>query len=194
MSQTYTKGHEIPTIDVSLITIALNSTPTAELILNTSSKIALEPLITTTDAIQLIVKGALVAQKAEIKTLTGNKITITDNVFNPELVVSLQGGTIVYATPGDATTAVASYTPPVSGVMIAPTLFTLRAYSAIYSSASVLTGYEVIEYPNCQGSPISLGSEDGVFRAAEYVITSAPANGQPPYVLNYIGSGSLPTV
>lgn len=41
-------------------------------------------------------------------------------------------------------------------------------------------------YPNCQGQPVALSSEDGVFRAPEYTITSAPDKGQAPYEIAYV--------
>jgi para-nitrobenzyl esterase len=40
--------------------------------------------------------------------------------------------------------------------------------------------------PNCQGQPVALSSEDGVFRAPEYTITSAPDKGQAPYEIAYV--------
>lgn len=84
---------EIPTIDVVRVAIQAAGA-TDEYALNTASKIAVEPVIETTDAVKLIIKGILKAQKKEMNTLTGNKITLTDNVFLPEIVKILQGGTI----------------------------------------------------------------------------------------------------
>src|SRR5699024_9103242 len=104
------------------------------------------------------------------------------------------GGTIKYWADADQGTTsdtdmdfgVASYTPPLAGAMQDITPFTLNAYSAIYNAAGLITGYEKISYPNCQGSPIALNSEDGVFRVSEYTINSAPAEGEAPYVINYV--------
>lgn len=194
------KGHEIPTIDVSLVTVTPAGSGTTEIALNTASKIAVNPQTDTQDAIKLIVKGALIAQKPSRTTLTGNTITLTDNVFNPELVKILQGGTIKYWTTNEHTAegdedkgfGVSSYTPPVAGSTEKGSIFTLNAYSAIYNAAGIITGYEKISYPNCQGIPISLASEDNVFRAPEYTINSAPNNNEAPYKINYIDE--LPAV
>ena len=148
-----------------------------------------------------MVKGILRAQKPAVSTLTGNQITLTDNVFNPELVKILQGGTIKYwadeehsepATTTDAGFGVESYTPPVAGSGEKGTPFTLNAYTAIYDAAGLITGYEKISYPNCQGTPVALSSEDGAFRAPEYVINSSPNSGEAPYVISYVDT--LPTV
>ena len=72
--------------------------------------------------------------------------------------------------------------------------FKLKAYSSIYNAAGVLTGYERITYPNCKGTPIAFTSEDGTFRASDYVINSAPAEGESPYEMDIIGVDELPTV
>lgn len=94
---TIKKGHEIPTIDVALVTIK-KAGSTEELALDTASKIAVEVSSETQEAVKLIIKGKLRAQKKAVSTVTGNTITLTDNVFIPELVKVLQGGTIKYKT------------------------------------------------------------------------------------------------
>ena len=178
------KGTEIPTIDVNLVTIQSYETGADELILDTANQIQVEVQTETTDKVPLIVKGRLIAQKPATTTVTGNNITLTDNVFNPEMVKTLQGGTIKYDTVD--TTKVIGYTPPVVGSSDKGKLFRLRAYSAIYNAAGIITGYERITYPNCQGNPVAFGSEDGTFRAPEYTITSAPANGEAPYDIDIV--------
>lgn len=193
-----TKGHEIPTIDVSMVTVEVSGGK--EIALQTASKVAISVQSETEDSVKLVVKGKLIAQKPEQVTITGNTITLTDNVFNPELVKILQGGTIKYwssaeqSTEGDtdAGFGVSSYTPPVAGSDDKGSPFTLNAYSAIYDAAGLVTGYEKIAYPNCQGTPVALNSEDNVFRAPEYTINSAPKTGEAPYKITYIKE--LPTV
>lgn len=183
------KGTEVPTIDVNLVSITTYENDADEIILDTANKIAVTVATETTDKIPLIVKGRLIAQKPATTTVTGNTIVLTDNVFNPELVKILQGGTI---KTNLETHAVTGYTPPVVGSDDKGKLFKLKAYSAIYNAAGVITGYECITYPNCQGVPISLNSEDGVFRAPEYTINSAPANGEAPYDIDIVSE--LPKV
>lgn len=193
------KGHEIPTIDVSLVTAQIGAGD--EIAFDTASQIAVEPQVNEEDPVQLVVKGILRAQKPAVSTLTGNQITLTDNVFNPELVKILQGGTIKYwsdaehsqsTTEEDASFGVASYTPPVAGSGEKGTPFTLNAYTAIYDGAGLITGYEKISYPNCQGTPVALSSEDGAFRAPEYTINSSPKSGEAPYVISYVDK--LPSI
>lgn len=174
---------EIPTIDCNLITI---ETTDGEFGFETANKIAVNPQVEETDAVKLVIKGKLKAQKPKETTLTGNEITLTDNVFNPELVLVLQGGTIKYdlATP----TKIVGYTPPVSGSGEKGKVFKLNAYSAQYDASGQIVQYEKITYPNCQGVPVAFGSEDGVFRASEYTINSAPKTGEAPYEINYVAA------
>lgn len=187
------QGHEIPTIDIVLFTVT-PATSGIEIGLQTASKLAVNPQTETQDAVKLVVKGALLAQKPAETTITGNTLVLTDNVFIPELVKILQGGTIKYWTDEDKTVegdtdkgfGVARYTPPVAGSREKGEIFISKAYSAIYNAAGVVTGYECISYPNCQGIPVAFSSEDGVFRAPEYTINSAPDRGQAPYEITYL--------
>lgn len=199
MATTYKRGNEIPTIDVALVTMEVSGQEN-EIALDTASTIEVNPTSETEDAVQLIVKGRLIAQKPSNTTVTGNTITLTDNVFNPEMVKILQGGTIKYWSDAehsseaaeDAGFGVASYKPPVAGSAEKGTVFKLHAYSSIYNAAGIITGYEKISYPNCQGTPVFLNTEDGAFRAPEYTINSAPTEDEAPYEITYVDE--LPTV
>lgn len=186
------KGTEVATIDVALVTIITMSG--VELALDTSNKVEVTPSTETTDAVKNIVKGVLIAQKPLTTTITGNEITMTDNVFNPQLVKILQGGTIRYwkdvehteAVTDETEFGVCGYTPPVLGSKEKGEVFELCLYSAIYNAAGLITGYEKTTYPNCQGQPVAFSSEDNTFRAPEYTITSAPDSGEAPYDINIV--------
>ena len=178
---------EIATIDCCLVTI---ETEDGEFGFDTSNKVAVEPQIEEEAAVKLVVKGILRAQKPSTKTLTGNEITLSDNVFNPELVLTLQGGTIKYDSADNS--KIIGYTPPVAGSSDKGEIFKLNCYSAQYDAAGQIVQYEKITYPNCKGSPVAFGSEDGVFRAPEYKISSAPKTGEAPYDITYVAE--LPTL
>lgn len=178
---------EIATIDCCLVTIR---TDDAEFGFDTANQIQVEPQIEEEDAVKLVVKGILRAQKPKVSTITGNQITLTDNVFNPELVLVLQGGTIQYDSV--ETTKIVGYTPPVAGSSDKGKVFKLNAYSAQYDASGQIVQYEKITYPNCQGVPVAFGSEDGAFRVPEYTINSAPKTGEAPYVISYVSE--LPTL
>ena len=174
---------EIATIDCCLVTI---ETSDGEFGFDTANKIEVEPQIEEEDAVKLVVKGILRAQKPKTTTVTGNEITLTDNVFNPELVLILQGGTIKYDR--ETTTKIVGYTPPIAGSADKGEVFKLNAYSAQYDASGQIVQYEKITYPNCQGVPVAFGSEDGVFRAPEYTINSAPKTGEAPYDISYVAA------
>lgn len=181
------RATEIPTIDVNLVTVQEEGTNKDEWILDTASQIQVEPQIDEQEAVTLVVKGVLKAQKPSTSTLTGNQITLTDNVFTPELVQLMQGGTLTKGEDGTVT----SYTPPVAGSNEKGAVFTLNAYSAQYNAAGIIVRYEKISYPNCQGVPIAFNSEDGTFRSPEYTINSSPDTGEAPYTITYVDA--LPT-
>lgn len=186
---------EIPTIDVVRVAVEVSTGEnTSDMyILDTASQIQVEPQIDEQEAIKLIVKGKLKAQKLPVSTLTGNQITLTDNVFSPELVKILQGGTILYwqesthETTGTAVTeyGIAGYTPPTVGSGEKGQVFKLHAWSAQYDSSGQIVQYEHITYPNCQGVPFAPNSEDNVFRVSEYTINSAPKKTEAPYSISY---------
>lgn len=186
------KGNEVATIDVAMVTI--ETVGGTELALDTANKVDVSVASETTDAVKNIVKGKLIAQKPATTTVTGNAITMTDNVFNADLVKILQGGIITFwgdaahstRTDTDMGYGVAGYTPPVIGSSEKGEIFRLNLYSAIYNAAGIITGYEKCSYPNCQGQPVAFGAEDGTFRAPSYTINSAPDKGEAPYELNYV--------
>lgn len=174
---------EIPTIDVNLVTI-LATGATDEIGFDTANKIKVEVQSEEEKAVKLVIKGVLRAQKQATTTVTGNQLTMTDNVFNPELVTILQGGTIHYDTVDP--TKIVGYDPPVAGSVDKGETFTLNCYSAQYDGSGQIVQYEKISYPNCTGVPVAFGSEDGAFRAPEYTINSAPKTGKPPYRITYV--------
>lgn len=181
MSVTKKKLESIPTIDVSLVVIRVGSeTDGTEYAVDTASQIAVEVQTETTDAIKLVKSGKLLAQKPQTTTITGNQITLTDNVFSPTLAKILQGGTIT--GEGDAL----AYTPPAAGSSEKGSVFVLDAYSAQYDASGQIVRYEKISYPNCQGTPFGVGAQDDTFRVPEYTINSAPKTGEPPYKISYV--------
>ena len=191
------KVTEIPTIDVVLVVIEADDESYA---LDTANKIGVSPQTEEQDAVKLVIKGVLKAQKPKQVTLTGNEITLTDNVFIPEVVKILQGGTIKYwktdkkqeETTDVTNFGISSYSPPVAGSTEKGKIFQLHAYSAQYDASGQIVQYEKISYPNCQGVPVAFESEDGAFRSPEYTINSAPKTGEAPYSIHYVDT--LPEV
>lgn len=186
-STVYKSKAEIPTIDVALVTIEVDS---REFGFDTANSIEVEPQLNETDPVQLVIKSKLKAQKRGVTTLTGNKITLTDNVFNPELVLTLQGGSIQYDTSNSD--KIIGYKPPTAASGDTGKTFKLNAYSAQYNAAGQIVQYEKITYPNCTGVPVAFKSVDNEFRTPEYTINSAPDEDEEPYVISYVDA--LPTL
>ncbi len=181
----FKRGHEIAAIDVELITLVTtppNGGTPIELGLKTATQIDLDPQIETTDAIKLIIKGLLRAQKRERSTLTGNTITVHDNVFNPQLMQIIQGGEITYDEDGEFL----SYAPPIVGEDYSPVPFKLCIYTAVYDEAGIVSHYMRYDYPNCTGVPVAMSVQDDVFVAPEYTIISAPGSGERAYVMTKV--------
>lgn len=186
-STVYKSKAEIPTIDVALVTIEADG---REFGFDTANSIEVEPQLNETDPVQLVIKSKLKAQKRGVTTLTGNKITLTDNVFNPELVLALQGGSIQYDTSNS--NKIIGYKPPTAASGDTGKTFKLNAYSAQYNAAGQIVQYEKITYPNCTGVPVAFKSVDNEFRTPEYTINSAPDEDEEPYVISYVDA--LPTL
>ena len=186
MPNTKTQATVIPTIDCNLVVIRTGSGENiTEIAVDTASKVGVQTQTETTDAIKLVKLGKLIAQKPATTTITGTQITLTDNVFTPELVKVLQGGTLT----GTGTSM--TYTPPVAGSNDKGQVFELDLYSAVYDASGQITMYEKTTFPNCQGTPINIDREDDVFSVAEYTINSAPKSGEAPYKIAY--TTALPT-
>lgn len=177
MAATKSWAEGIPTIDVAMVVLR---TATVEIALDTSDSVAVDPQIEETDPVQLIIKGKLISQKPATSTITGHQITLTDNVFTPEIAKILQGGSI----SGEGVSL--TYQPPVLGSDEKGEVFELDCYSAEYDSSGQIVKYEKITYPNCQGMPFAINSEDNTFRVTEYTINSAPKKGEAPYKISYV--------
>lgn len=181
MPRTKKKAVGIPTIDVCLVVVRTGTDAEGlEIAVDTANKIGVEPQTETKDAVKLVKLGRLLAQKPQTTTITGHQITLTDNVFIPELVQIFQGGTL----EGEGASMV--YTPPVAGSSDKGKAFELDCYSAEYDASGQIVKYEKITYPNCQGTPITVNSEDDAFRLPEYVINSMPKTGEAPYTISYV--------
>lgn len=186
----FKKGHEIATADFSLATITTSEGTPRELGLKTGTQITVDTEFEETDDINNIVKGELIAKKRGQKTITGATLTLTDNVFNPELLQILQGGTITYESDGKFK----KYSSPAVGDEYTPVPFTLNIYTAQYDTTGLISCYLKYTYYNCTGEPVAYSSEDDTFLAPEYSIKSAPGDGQSHLVIEKTAVDELPVL
>lgn len=148
--------------------------------ITSGTKLGVEILQETTDAVKNLIKSTVVAQKPEVKTTTGSKLTITDNLVILDMLEILQGGTIARDESGQ----IVSYSPPASGKSEGKR-GTFRAYTAEMVSSDTV-GFICVSYPGCKGEPVSLNFEDNVFQTNEYTIVSTPGTNQPPYLVERV--------
>lgn len=186
------KSAEKATIDCTMIVLRPQDTQTYETVgTDSDTQIQVEANVETSEAVRLVIKDVLKAQKKARTTLTGHTITITEGMTVLDFLPLLTGATLIKdQTTGEIT----GYNPPASGERVELPVFDMDVYSAVYSGAE-LVGYEKITYPNCTGDQIAPpGSQDGTFRSNDITIVSAPGNGVPPYSVAYIEPEDLPTL
>ena len=188
MATTPKKGTEAAMIDCCMIVVTTEEDTPRSIAVTSDTSISVEAQYETQEAIRLVNKGVLLAQKPEHRTPVGHTITLTDNLTILELIEILQGGTVQRNESG----AITGYTPPAIGEKYAPVKFKLDAYTAQMDEGGNVVKYEKINYPGCQGFPVALGAEDNVFRVNTYTINSAPKKGEAPYTLEYVDA--LPEV
>jgi hypothetical protein len=189
MANDIKKVTENATIDVSMVVVETYDTTPKVYGWKTATKAEVNADIEEQEAIKLIVKRRLIAQKPAEKTLTGNTITLTDALLIMEMLPLCNGGELVYDS--EDTTKIVGYRPPVVGEEIVKSKFRLSLYSAIMEGSSV-TGYMKVTYPGCEGNPIGLNAEDDVFNVSELEIVSAPGSGERAYEMDIVDE--LPTI
>lgn len=186
------RSAEKATIDCTMIVLRPRDTSKYETVgTDSDTQIQVEANVETSEAVRLVIKDVLKAQKKAKSTLTGHTITITEGMSVLEFLPLLIGATL---TKDQTTGEITGYEPPASGEKVDLPVFEMDAYSAVYSGAE-LVGYEKITYPNCTGDQIAPpGSQDGTFRSSDLTIVSAPGKGVAPYTVTYIAPGDLPTL
>lgn len=177
------KPDEVATIDACLVVLTPEDGSAEPIGITSDTEVATEVQIETTDANKLMIKGVLKAQKAEQKTITGVKITLTDNMTVLEVAQAVQGGIILRDEKGK----IIKYTPPISGNKEKDRAkYTLDIYTACMDSAGDIVGYEKTTYLHCVGEPVAYNSKDDEWRSAEYILNSMPKKNEPPYAIEYV--------
>ncbi len=179
---------EVATIDATLVVLTNEADETDSIGITSNTEVATEVQVETTDANKLMIKGTLKAQKLEKKTITGVKVTLTDNLTLLEAAKACQGGTITYAADG----SIQKYTPPVVDGEEKPVKYTCDVYSSCMDAGGDTIKYEKISYPHCVGEPVAYNAKDDEWRTAQYVLNSTAKNGEAPYSIEYVSE--LPEV
>lgn len=179
---TIRRPDEVATIDASLIVLTPEDGLEDAIGVTTNTEVATEIQIETTEANKLIIKSILKAQKKEKRTVTGVQITLTDNMTVLDLARAVQGGVITRDESGK----IIRYTPPVVGEEEVQRKYTVDIYTACMDSSGDVICYEKTTYKHCTGEPIAYNAKDDEWRSAQYVLTSLPKKGEPPYEIDYV--------
>lgn len=159
---------------------------------DTASMAEVEPELSEGEEEILRVKNTILATNKTEDIVIGYGITMTDNVFTPELFALIDGGTVEYQTPGDDTTPFAKYDAPVAGQAVSRTKFTIDIYSEVKDQSGETTGYLKFTFKHCKGKPVKYSINDGQFQVPEMAFQSRPANGESPASYEYLET--LPAV
>jgi hypothetical protein len=182
----------LPIANIKRAVITTEETTPVVYSFETASVAEVEPDISEGEESILRVKNTILATNKTEDIVIGYSITITDNVFNPELFALVDGGVVTYQTPEDETSGFDSYSAPVAGVLVNRQLFTLDVYSENKDQSGETIGYIKFSFKHCKGKPLSYSITDGEFQVPEMAIQSRPANGESP--ATYAAVTELPEI
>lgn len=165
--------------DVVLTQIKVNGGATHSF--STADEISCEPVIEEGEAKNLTIKNKLIASKQIPDMVLGHDITCKDNVFTPDLLADIQGGTVTKATE-----KFSKYVAPNVGGMPVTSAFEFIAYVEIVGDDGATGEYLKYTFPNCKGSFISPNFKDGEYYANEYTIKSRPALNTSLYTVDLV--------
>lgn len=169
-------------IDVEMVEIVAHNLEQDTYRWKTASNLDAELNITEGEATELIVNGQLIAQKRAKDVVTGSTLTVSDNVFVPEIITFIQGGQFEVDENGEFI----SYQGPIAGDEIKTDKFDFNIYTAQRDVAGDIVSYMKVAFPNCSGKPVNIKLENGAFFAPEYTIISAPSTGDAPYTITAV--------
>lgn len=174
----------IPLTDVSMAEI-ITTTGAKTYQFETASEVGTEEVVSEGEEQTLKIKGKIWANKKAEDTTLGYDLTLKNNVFIPEVVKVLNGGTITTASEGGA---FQKYEAPAMGEKVVKEKFSLSFYSEEVAPDGPTGRYAKITFPSCMGAKCPISMKDGEYFASEIIIKSRPANGERPYTIEMVES------
>lgn len=175
----------IPLTDVSLAEITTKS-DSKKYQFETADEVGTEEVVSEGEEQTLKIKGKIWANKKAEDTTLGYDLTLKNNVFIPEIVKILQGGTLTLT--GGETGDFKKYEAPAIGEKPKKEKFDISFYSEEVAPDGPTGRYAKITFPNCQGSKCPISIKDGEYFASELVIKSRPGKGEKPYTIEMVDS------
>lgn len=178
----------IPLTDVSLAVVTTIEDQPKTYGFETASTVETEEVTQTTEEKNLEIKGTVYASKPSKTIVLGYNLTLTNNVFIPELAALFSGGTVEL----DEGQGFKKFTPPNVGTTPTKTKFKIDFYTEENDEGGPTGKYLKISFDKCEGVSVPITMEDGTYFSSEMTLQSRPGAGQPPYVAELVTK--LPTI
>lgn len=177
------KLNQLPLTNVEMVQIITKEQTPVTYQFKTSDEVSTEEVVSEGEEQTLKIKGIVYANIAAENTTLGYDLTFKDNVFCPELLEIMQGGTITYSEDG---TTFKSYEAPTIGSSAPKKKFDTIVYSAEVGTDGPTGKYAKITFPSGKGTSVPLSFKDGEYYSNEYSVKSRPATGESPYKIDVV--------
>lgn len=176
--------NQLPLTDVVMCEIVTRDADPVTYRFKTADEVETEEVISEGEEQTLKIKGVVYANKPAEDITLGYDLTLKDNVFCPEVLEIMQGGTLVYDSTDP--TKFKSYSAPPVGVTTSKKKFDTNFYSEIVTNDGPTGDYAKITFPNGKGGSVPIVLKDGEYYSNEYIIKSRPAKGESPYTIEIV--------
>lgn len=149
---------------------------------STASEVSGEVVIEEGENVSLKIKKRLTAQKQDPDTALGYDLSITNNMFTPELIELIQGGVLVKDEAGNFK----SYRAPKVGAVRQTEKFKINFYIEVVGEDGATGEYIKYCFDGCRGTFINPSFKDGEYYSESYTIKSRPAIGKDLYNIELV--------
>lgn len=175
--------NQLPLTDVEMVQIITKEHSPRTFTFDTSDEVTTEEVVEEGKDRPLQIKNKIVANIPAEDVVLGYDLKFKDNVFCPELLHVMQGGTLTYE---EDQTTFKSYEPPAIGTSATKVAFDVVTYSAAASTDGKTGSYIKMTWNNGKGSSVPISLKDGEYYANEYTVKCRPAKGQAPYKIEIV--------
>ncbi|MGX4600244.1 hypothetical protein [Faecalimicrobium sp. JNUCC 81] len=174
---------QLPLTDVKKTQIITKEETSRTFTFDTADEVTTKEVVEEGKDRPLQIKNRIVANVPAENVLLGYDLEFKDNVFCPELLHVMQGGTLTYA---EDKTTFKSYEPPAIGTSVTKTKFDVVTYSAEVGTDGETGRYVKMTWFNGKGNSVPISLKDGEYYANTYTINCRPAQGQKPYKMEIV--------
>lgn len=175
---------QLPLTDVKKTQIITKESSPRTFTFDTADEVNTKEIVQEGKDRPLQIKDRIVANVPAENVLLGYDLDFKDNVFCPELLHVMQGGTLTYDT--EDPTKFISYEPPAIGTSVTKIKFDVITYSAEVDTDGETGRYVKMTWHNGRGNSVPISLKDGEYYANTYTINCRPAQGQTPYKMEIV--------